>query len=385
MIERTLPSSPAGRVDLLLRHSDVSKVEIGRVLELPRGITVDDVLSGKHELSPTDLVALADLLDVPVTVLSGDVPIDRHLGVSLRLGAVEAADVPRGALEYADKLLRYRGLLDSWLGTPSSPLAAVSMSQDGYYIKAGQTSAQRVRDGLGLGDEPLPDLVGLAESLGFPVAFHPLPENMFGLNVQDKREGSTTRLIIVSTRSPWTQQRYTLAHELCHALYDDVGQVIVDTVEEPVRLPELRAESFARHLLLPPAALARDVRQVGREGISAEVLTARLMVRWGMSRQAILRALENDDLIGPAEVAAVSQRTVGQLMASAGLTDRWRELCVGQSDPCGSPWLIARALEAYSHGWIGAHVVADLLDQDLATTRQQLVAQGWASPGEELA
>lgn len=383
MTEQTLPSSPAGRVDLLLRHSDVSKAEIARVLELPAGVTVDDVLSGRHELSPTDLVSLADLFDVPVTVLSGDVPIDRHLGVSLRLGAVEAADVPRGALEYADKLLRYRGLLDSWLGAPSSPLASVGMSQDGFYVKAGQTSAQRVRDGLDLGEEPLPDVVGLAESLGFPVAFHPLPENMFGLNVQDEREGSTTRLIIISTRSPWTQQRYTLAHELCHALYDDIGQVIVDTVDVPDRLPELRAESFARHLLLPPASLARDVLQARAEGTSAEVLTARLMVRWGMSKLAILRALANDNLIGPDEAAAVNQRTVGQLMTSAGLTGRWRELCAGQSDPCGSPWLVGRALEAYSRGWVGAHVIADLLDQDLATTRQQLVAQGWADPAED--
>ena len=55
-------------------------------------------------------------------------------------------------------------------------------------------------------------------------------------------------------------------------------------------------------------------------------------------------------------------------------------LCAGQSEPCGSPWLVSRALEAYSHGWVGAHVVADLLDQDVETTRDQLVAQGWAEP-----
>lgn len=380
MTKQTLPSSPAGRIELLLRHSDVSRAELARTLDLPREISVDDVLTGTYELSPADLVVVAELLDVPVTVLSGQVPINRHLGVSLRLGAVEAPDVPEGALEYADRLLRYRGLLDSWLGVLRSPLAGVGMSTDRYHIRAGRESAQRVRDGLQLGKEPIADLVGLAESLGFPVAFRALPEGMHGLNVQDEREGISKRLIIVSTLGPWTLQRYTLAHELGHALYNDAGQVIVDLVEVPDRLPELRAEEFARHLLLPPSALERDVRSARREGVPWGVLTARLMVRWGMSRKAILRALESDRLASSEETAAVGKRSVNQLMEDAGLTKQWQALSAGQSEPCGSPWLVSRALEAYSHGWVGAHVVADLLNQDVETTRRQLIIQGWAEP-----
>jgi Zn-dependent peptidase ImmA (M78 family) len=380
MTGRTLPSSPAGRIQLLLRHSDVGESEVRRALALPEHIGVEDVLQGQYPLSPTDLVAMADLLDVPVTVLSGQVPIDRHLGVSLRLGSVEAADVPGEALEYADTLLRYKGLLDSWLGVLRSPLAGIGMSTDAFHVRAGQKSAQRVRDGLRLGADPIPDLVDLAERLGFPVAFRALPEDMHGLNVQDQREGIVTRLIIVSTRGPWTLQRYTLAHELCHALYDDAGQVIVDVVEEPVRLPEVRAESFARHLLLPADALARDVAQARQEGAALEVLTARLMVRWGMSKLAVLRALENDQLAGPDDTAAIRGRPVDQLMAAANLTGRWQALSAGQSEPCGSPWLVSRALEAYHRGWVGAHVVADLLGQDLETTERQLLEQGWTDP-----
>lgn len=380
MTTRTLPSSSAGRIGLLLSHSGVSKAQLARVLDLPAEVSVDDVLAGNYQLSAADLVAAAELLDVPVTVLSGQVPIDRHLGVSLRLGTVEAPDVPADALEYADRMLRYRGLLDSWLGAWHSPLAGVGMSTDSYFVRAGRESAQRVRDGLELGEEPIADLVGLAERLGFPVAFRLLPEGMHGLNVQDEREGVATRLIVVSTRGPWTLQRYTIAHEVGHALYDDAGQVIVDLVEIPDRLPERRAESFARHLLLPAAALKREVARARRDGLSWEVLTARLMVRWGMSRQAILRALEDDGFASAQETAVIRTRRIEDLMAAAGLTERWQALCAGQSEPCGSPWLVSRALEAYSHGWVGAHVVADLLGQDVETTKSQLVAQGWAEP-----
>jgi IrrE N-terminal-like domain len=380
MTGRTPPSSPADRIAILLDHSAVTGEELARILALPAGVSADSVLAGEYPLSPSDLVAVADLLDVPVTVLTGQVPIDRHLGVSLRLGAVDAPDVPDDALRYADLLLRYRGLLDSLLGEQPSTRTHVSVSNHRMYKRAGQVTAQRVRHRLRLGEEPLADLVGLAEDLGFPVAFRPLPEGMHGFNVQDAREGAVTRLIVISTRGPWTLQRYTLAHEICHGLYNDDGQVIVDSVETPERLPELRADVFARHLLLPVPSLKQDVVQARDEGASWEVLTARLMVRWGMSKKAILRALEDDHLASSAEIKPVRLCLVDGLMANAGLTEQWRELSTDQEVPSGSPWLTSRALEAYGLGYAGVHVVADLLGQDIETTQEQLIAQGWGTP-----
>lgn len=380
MTGKTLPSSPADRIALLLAASDVTEDELAQALGLPAGVSAHTVLAGDHALSPSDLVVAADLLDVPVTVLSGHVPLDRHLGVSLRLGTVEAPDVPAEALRYAEELLRFKGLLDSWLSGLVSPLAGVSMSTHKLAKKAGQVSAQRVRDGLGLGEEPLADLVGLAEKLGFPVAFRPLPSGVCGFNVRDEREGTVTRLIIVSTRDPWTRQRYTLAHEICHGLYDDDGQVIVDLVDVPDVLPELRAESFARHLLLPASSSRREVTRAHAQGDSWQVLTARLMVRWGISRAAVLRALVDDELAGPAEISAVRDCSVERLMAGAGVLEQWRELSAGQSEPSGSPLLVERGLEAFSRGLVGVSVVAELLGQDVESTREQLVAQGWAVP-----
>jgi Zn-dependent peptidase ImmA (M78 family) len=381
MMSQALPSSPADRIARLFARSDVTKDELARVLDLPADSSVDAVLAGDYELSPSDLIAVADVLDVPVTVLSGQVPLDRHLGVSLRLGTVDAPDVPEEALKYADRLLRYRNLLDSWLDVPRSPLAGVDMSTNWLRSEAGKTSAERVRDALQLDEEPILDLVGLTEELGFPVAFQCLPVGMHGLNVQDAREGNVTRLIIISTNGPWTLHRYSLAHELCHALYDDAGQVIVDLVDIPDRLPEVRAEVFARHLLLPMRALKREVNQAQHDGVSWTVLTARLMLRWGMSRMAILRALKEDQLADPAVIATVRSRSVDSLMAEAGLTKQWQELSAGESQSSGSPWLVSRALEAYRHGWVGTHVVADLLGQDIETTRLELAAQGWSEAG----
>lgn len=382
MTGQTLSSSPADRIALLLAASDATEDELARVLGLPAGVSAEAVLAGDYELSPSDLVVVADLLDVPVTVLSGHVPLDRHLGVSLRLGTVQAPEVPVDALRYADELLRFRDLLDSWLGRQVSPLAGVSMSTHRLAKKAGEVSAQRVRDGMGLGEEPLTDLVGLAEELGFPVAFRPLPPGVCGFNVRDEREGSVTRLIIISTRDPWARQRYTLAHEICHGLYDDDGRVIVNLIDMPDALPELRAESFARHLLLPASSLRQVVSRAHTQRDSWQVLTARLMVQWGISRAVVLRALVDDELVGPAEVSAVHDCPVQRLMTDAGLLEQWQELSAGQSDPSGSPVLVERALEAFSRGLVGVRMVAELLGQDVESTRGQLVAQGWALPDQ---
>jgi IrrE N-terminal-like domain len=375
-------TSRAERVALLLERSPLSPDEFVAALGLPNDVTPADVLSGAYNLSPSDLVAAADLLEVPVTVLTGDLPIDRHLGVSLRLGRVEAAaEAPIEALSFADALLGQQAVLDSWLEPVPSRLAGVAMHTGAYRKDAGQRSADRARRLLHLGDGPVEDLVGLVEGLGFPVAFRRLPPKLHGLNVRDEREGRPTRVILVSTRGGWPMQRFTLAHELCHALYDDPGQVIVDRVDVPEVLTELRAEAFARELLLPRRGLAEDLKPSGtRRGRPARDwhdTVPRLMVRWGVSRDAVVRALVEDGHATSEELAAVRASKVSALIAGAGLADAWRELCGDENLESGSPLLVERAVQAYGNGWVSSRFVADVLGEDQQTTERHLAAAGW--------
>jgi hypothetical protein len=122
----------------------------------------------------------------------------------------------------------------------------------------------------------------------------------------------------------------------------------------------------------------RDVGIARRVGVSWAVLTAHLMIRWGMSRKAVLRALEDDGLAGPTDTSPIRSRSVESLMAEAGLSERWYELSAGQSESSGSPQLVGRALEAYSRGLVGAHMVAELLGQGIEVTREQLLVQGYS-------
>jgi len=376
------PSTPGARLAELLASSDVTAKQVSAGMLLPEDVPIEQVLDGTYEPSVSELLGAADVLEVPVAVLTGDLPATGHLGVSLRLGRIEAAEALSGPLAYANRLLDHRALLDSWLGPAAAPLrerlSRVMLSRDPFGKRAGMVTADRVRAVLGLGDdEPVADLVEMVESFGIPVASLLLPPDVHGLNVRDLRSGGADRVVLVSSADVWAKQRYTLAHELCHALYDNEDQVIVDRAEEPEALPEWRAEAFARHLLLPTRAVRSAVREAPAGPRRWQPVAVSLMARFGVSRDATVIALQEDGGVPPEELDPVRFARVEDLMATVGLVDRWRAFSESQHVESGSPTLVARASQAYGNGWVRADLVADLMRADVETAERELAAAGW--------
>lgn len=372
------PGSALGRIALLLDRSPEAAEPLAQALfrqakDLRRGCGED--------LTPAELIAAAEVLDVPVTYLAGMSSADRDLGVSLRLGQLSDSEAPAEALRYADMLLRYLHLLDLWLGPRHSDLDGLDPDYSRMHIKAGRRTAGKVRDALMLSDNPIIDLVQLIEDCGIPVAFLSLPETIHGLNVRDERSGYGARVIIVNCNDYWTRQRFTLAHELAHALYNDDGQVIVDTIGEPDYLPERRADTFARHLLLPEAAMKKEVLAARETGIPANIFVPRLMLSFGVSREVVLRALVDDGLVERSDprLPALESEPVSRQMEKAGYGAKWQELCEVQHEPSGSPWLTERAVEAYGRGLVDVSVVAEIMGEDQEVVAEQLAAAGWTS------
>jgi Zn-dependent peptidase ImmA (M78 family) len=367
----------------------VTAEQIAEGMLLDPSVPIEHVLDGTYTPTPSELVGAADALDVPVAVLTGDLPIEGHLGVSLRMGALDAAAGLAEPLGWANRMLDYAALLDSWLGPAPVPewdrLGQVPWSTDSFAKRAGEVSADRARAALGLrDDDPVADPVALLEDFGIPVAFVPLPQGVHGLNVRDLRAGTARRVVLVSSSVVWAKQRYTLTHELCHALYDDDDQVIVDRAEVPEQKPEWRAEAFARHLLLPGRAVRAAVAAQTRTGSGNRrwgTVVAELMARFGVSKEATLIALEEDGGVESEELAWVHAATVEAVMRPAGLLDEWRAFSEAQYDESGSPMLVERASRAYGEGWVRAEVVAHLLRTNSEDAERALAAAGWAPPG----
>lgn len=375
-------STPGARIAALLESSEATPGDLLDAMLVGSDVGIEQVLDGSYEPSVSELLAAAEVLQVPVAALTGELPEDGHLGVSLRLGRIAGAESLASPLAYANRLLDHRALLDSWLGRAAAPLrdrlARMPLGDDRYAKKAGEETADRVRAVLGLRDQdPVGELVALVEQFGIPVAFLPLPPNVHGLNVRDLRSGGADRVVLVSSADVWAKQRYTLAHELCHALYDDQDQLIVDRAEEPEALPEWRAESFARHLLLPRRAVVAAVRTAPSGGGGWGRAVATLMARYGVSRDATVIALSEDGGVPDSDLHDVSNARVDDLMGEAGLLEQWREFSQAQHDVSGSPMLVARAAEAYGNGWVRADLVADLMMTDSEHAERALADAGW--------
>jgi len=140
---------------------------------------------------------------------------------------------------------------------------------------------------------------------------------------------------------------------------------------------ERRAESFARHFLVPSRQAKRVWRSFATQG-SPKAL-CEFMLEFGISRLAAVNIIRNLDLITDADASQLRSANVAYMMADSGLESKWNELVSGQSDPSASVWLVEASLNLYQQGLVPAKTVASVLDQPEEQVRNDLASQGWGA------
>ncbi|WP_239134481.1 ImmA/IrrE family metallo-endopeptidase [Rugosimonospora africana] len=321
-------------------------------------------------------------------MLTGEVQPERSLAVALRAGLLHTPDEVSRATKRAETILGDLRLLLSWF--PQEDVrtqetlsrARRAVSGDNFAQRAGVRTAERLRDLLDLGDEPVADIVPIVESFGVPVVLESIPNSIQGLTVHDDAGAIRRSVVVVNTEDWWGRQRFTLAHELCHILFDDARPVIVERKEvDPEDYTELRCETFARHFLAPTEAVRHFWREHRpQRGHSYARFIAMLMMHFGISRQAALNTMQWDLKVPASDLDPYRRGRIDLLMRSSGLSEEWDEACRTQHDRSASEWLLAMALDAFQSSLIDASVVASVLgrDDDLSNVRQELVDKGWA-------
>ncbi len=198
-------------------------------------------------------------------------------------------------------------------------------------IQQGERTAEAERRRLGLGIEPLPEMLDLMESQGVHAVALRLPEQISGLTVVDAAAGV---VVAVNGRHGFHRQRFSLAHEYAHVLLDCDRQACVSRRTHQDSLIEVRANSFAAAFLLPAAGVQRFVEHLakGRAGrIRRQVSDGRhvqtaerrsppgsqqmrlhdlvmLAHRFGVSRPAALYRLKSLRLITERERSALAEQ-----------------------------------------------------------------------------
>ncbi|KAB1116743.1 ImmA/IrrE family metallo-endopeptidase [Micromonospora aurantiaca] len=391
MLERQELPEWAQRLHEALTLSRVPVERLYAELGLPHGGGwLGDALAGRAPASRSRLALLSALSGIPLAVLVGDTPIQRSLAVALRAGLSATQEDIGAAADRAETFLRDLELLLSWYPQEAARASALAkdarraVASDNYYVRAAQRTAERLRDYLALDDDqPIGDIVELIEALGVAVIFDSMPGAVQGITLRDPSENAWRAVIVVNTNDTWWgRQRFTLAHELCHFLYQDDKSFFVNRKHyEEQDLVEIRAEAFARHFLAPDVAVREFWSEHGpkRAVDGYGVPLAKFMMRFGLSRQASIKTLTEAAGVPETALEPYKRIRISDIMRQARLSQEWLDACANQGDSSASHWALSMALDAYRDGLVSSEVVARILGRgdDAAGVERELAAQGY--------
>jgi Zn-dependent peptidase ImmA (M78 family) len=249
----------------------------------------------------------------------------------------------------------------------------------------GSEIAGRFRQDHHLGAQPLGDLVAVIEqATGIDVAVLDAGPDEHGLTMRDPARG-TVFIGVARTRNPM-RQRTTLAHELGHVLSGDWADP--DSGNWGDRDPaEIRADAFARHLLVPADGL-RDF--IGaRSPVALSALSA-VVQRFLVSPQIAAIALCQAGYIDEATKQDWMTQRTPQLAARFGWSDQYQTLQAYSDQRRAPQRLLARAITGYAEGVLPAQAIATLRGMSLEAVAKELAEAGvtpaeqpiaWADPG----
>jgi len=220
----------------------------------------------------------------------------------------------------------------------------LTISKRGNHYKThGEDAARDVRKHLALDDAtPIGDVFAVARRLGIHVFRRRLRETgVSGLTIRHPHAGPC---VLVNFAEDPYRQRFTLAHELAHVFLDAEEDVVVSFARwDRSDLREIRANSFASHLLVPRGVLQRlqgrppsdadFVRLAHRLEVNAETLAFSMADadlistadRDRLRRIRLPRADKKDTEVGPG--LTDRQRARKQEMIEIGLSQFYVELC----------------------------------------------------------
>jgi len=219
----------------------------------------------------------------------------------------------------------------------------------------GRTMAARFREDHRLGVQPLGDLVAVIEqATGIDVAVLDAGHGEHGLTMRDPARDAVF-IGVARTRNPM-RQRSTLAHELGHVLFEDWADSTAGNWSDRSHA-EIRADAFARHLLVPVDGVRTFLG--ARETVTLSTFSA-VVQRFLVSPKIAAIALHEAGYIDPAAKQQWMALSAPQLAARFGWSDQYHALQADSDQRRAPQRLLARAIEGYAEGVLSAQAIATL-------------------------
>ncbi len=240
-----------------------------------------------------------------------------------------------------------------------------------------EANAQELRDRLGIGSGPVPDIVSLLDRrLGVRVYARKIDHGISGLFACEESVGAC---VLLNANHPVDRMRQTAAHELGH-FCSTRERAEVLTEDEKFRSREERyADRFARAFLTPARGVAESFAGItdGQSHFTRRHVIL-LAHEHKVSREAMVRRLE--------ELSLVGKGTWEWFEANGKITDRQAEEVLGPLPPrhvspsvAGDvlpPRLTLLAREAWKRDFYSEGQLARLLDLGRVEVRKMLADMG---------
>jgi Zn-dependent peptidase ImmA (M78 family)/DNA-binding XRE family transcriptional regulator len=366
------------RIAAARRRLGLTQEELGRPLDLDKS-ALSRIERGERRLDSYELAVIAETLGVPAGDLLGTRPRRGLLAVAARLSETTHEEEVAAAVARVRRILELDQILDE-IGIPNPrrmEQQTVDLPTQGNARRAGRALAESLRASLGLGDEPVADLSDLVERrLGIDVALEPLGDGVSGLCIRSEE----VSLVLANSNPVAGHQRFTLAHEVCHYLFDDPQPLLVDIqLIDSEGAAEIRANAFAAHFLMPVQGIRSYVQE---RTLEARVITDMMFV-FGVSLQALTWHLHELGMLDWAGIEELRRAGPKALALRSGRWDNY-QATEAQRDQVRPPTrLYQRAIEAYASGRIGIGPVAGLLQRSNEEELRLELAEAGLAPSFE--
>ncbi|TGU71179.1 ImmA/IrrE family metallo-endopeptidase [Geomonas terrae] len=249
------------------------------------------------------------------------------------------------------------------LGSGGMPALPSHIAHDKFYKRQGQHAAMHFRKSMALNDLAIvPDVYSLVRDLGVHIFRRKLSNsNVSGIFLNHPEIGLC---ILVNYEDDVFRQRFTVMHELGHAVFDsDLEYVISGNASKwsTDKLREIRADNFAATFLCPSVMVERIPDPARWSSEKVVDFASRLRV----SASALAIALENNGLIDERTTEFIkSVRIPAELKLDPeleGLESPARERKLRMLELGLSSTYVKLSIDCYYHNLISIGCLADML------------------------
>lgn len=276
----------------------MSQANAAAAIQIAR-TTLVAIEKGERRVRINELQQLARLYDTSINAIFRDEAIQVDLAPRFRK-LLDSSDVAADqAVKLMAELATAEVELENLLGirrTQNFPLERPLLPGD---VRAqAEQDAMELRQRLGLGVSPVPDIITLLEmELGARVYVRRLDSKISGLFAYDDALGPC---ILLNANHPRERRTQSAGHELGHFISTRRRPEVLHTFEAENSREERYANAFGRAFLTPERGVKQKFQEVTA---GSDRLTRRHIVVlahfFGVSREAMVRRLEELRLVKP--------------------------------------------------------------------------------------